>query len=157
MDATADDRFDLQRFVDAQQGVYEQALGELRAGRKTTHWIWFILPQLAVLGRSEMARRYGLDSLEEAAAYWHHPLLGPRLEACMRALNAHAGAAAEHILGPVDAMKLRSCATLFAEVVGRGSVFADALDIFFAGRPDEVTLERVGRGGGSAPRESFRA
>jgi len=144
------DPWNLQRFVDAQQGVHEQALAELRAGRKRTHWIWFELPQLAALGRSGWARHYGLQGLAEAVAYWTHPVLGPRLEACVRALNAHPQAAPEAMLGPVDAIKFRSCATLFAQVAGPRSAFGEALAIFWGGRGDEATLALIGPGEGAA-------
>lgn len=134
------DAFDLQRFVDAQEGVYENALAELRAGRKRTHWIWFILPQLRGLGRSEMARFYGITGLEEAQAYLSHSLLGPRLRKCVESLLLHAGhSSAEDMLGPVDAMKLRSCLTLF-EAAGGGDLFSRGLQLFFNGMGDAKTL-----------------
>jgi uncharacterized protein (DUF1810 family) len=134
------DHFNLQRFVDAQDGIYETALAELHAGRKRTHWMWFILPQLRGLGRSEMARFYGITGLEEAKAYLAHPLLGPRLRECVEALLLHAGRrSAEEILGPVDAMKLRSCLTLF-ESAGGGELFTRGLQLFFNGTADAKTL-----------------
>ncbi len=114
--AAMNDPFDLQRFVDAQaNGVYERALAELRAGRKQSHWMWFIFPQHRDLGRSAIAKFYGLSGEEEARAYLEHPLLGPRLRECFEALSPHfeAGVRAEAILGEVDAMKLRSCAEIF--------------------------------------------
>jgi uncharacterized protein (DUF1810 family) len=113
-----DDPFDLARFVAAQGGgVYERALAELIAGRKESHWMWFILPQHRDLGRSATARYYGLSGVDEARAYLAHPLLGPRLRACFDALRRHlaAGVSAEAILGPVDAMKLRSCLAIFGQ------------------------------------------
>jgi uncharacterized protein (DUF1810 family) len=104
---------DLQRFVDAQAQTYDTALQELRAGHKSGHWIWFILPQLASLGRSQTARHFGIRDLPEARAYLAHPVLGPRLVACFRALLSQTDLSATEILGPVDALKTRSCATLF--------------------------------------------
>jgi uncharacterized protein (DUF1810 family) len=138
--------FDLQRFVDAQEagGTYERALGELRAGRKTSHWMWFVFPQLAGLGRSEMAQRYALGSLEEARAYLEHPLLGPRLRACCAALLAGAengcGADARTILGDVDALKLRSSMTLFGRAGGDEALCARVLERFFGGEEDAATI-----------------
>ena len=112
----ADDPFNLQRFVDAQaDGVYEEALSEIRAGEKRSHWMWFIFPQHRDLGRSEMAKFYGLSGADEAAAYLGHPLLGPRLRECMAAVEPYlrAGTSAEEIFGAVDAMKLRSSMDIF--------------------------------------------
>ena len=113
---TMDDPFNLQRFVDAQTGgIYEQALAELRAGEKRSHWIWFIFPQHRDLGRSGTADFYGLSGIEEAAAYAAHPILGPRLDACIAAVEGHVGAGKklEAILGPLDAMKYRSSMEIF--------------------------------------------
>ena len=141
MTGKIDDPFDLQRFVDAQQGVYEQALAELRQGRKRTHWSWFVLPQLRGLGSSPMAQRYAIGSLSEARAYLAHPLLGPRLVACVAAINAHAGTEATQILGGIDARKFHSCVTLFREAGEPADpVFSAALDTFFDGQPDDATL-----------------
>jgi uncharacterized protein (DUF1810 family) len=135
------DPFDLQRFVAAQQSTFADALGELVAGAKRSHWMWFVFPQLAGLGRSPTARHYALGSLGEARAYLAHPLLGPRLRQCVEALGRWAGKrSAEQILGAVDALKLRSSLTLFDRVEPHGA-FARALDSFFAGAPDERTLE----------------
>lgn len=134
------DPFKLQRFVDAQEGVYDGALAELRAGRKRGHWIWFILPQLRGLGRSAMAEYYGISGVDEARAYLAHPLLGPRLRECVEAVRSHSGErTAGEMLGPVDAMKLRSCLTLFAEA-GGGELLERTLDAFFAGERDPATL-----------------
>lgn len=110
-----DDAFDLQRFVEAQAPVYETVLGELRAGRKTTHWIWFIFPQRAGLGHSPMSVRYAIRSDDEARAYLAHPVLGPRLQACVALVRAHEarGVSLEEIFGTLDAMKFRSCVELF--------------------------------------------
>lgn len=134
------DRFDLARFRAAQEGVVATALAELRAGRKRSHWMWFVFPQLRGLGRSETARFYGIGSRAEARAYLADPVLGPRLiEACEAAL-AHEGATARDIFGTPDDLKLRSCATLFAALAGAPPVFARVLRRFFEGRPDERTL-----------------
>jgi uncharacterized protein (DUF1810 family) len=143
-DARADP-FDLQRFIDAQEPVYAQVLGELAAGAKTSHWMWFVFPQLRALGRSATAQHYGLASRAEAQAYWRHPVLGPRLEACSTRVAQHAGRrSAVHIFGTIDAMKLRSCMTLFEAVVAGEPapvpVFARMLDAFYAGQRDPLTL-----------------
>jgi uncharacterized protein (DUF1810 family) len=131
----------LQRFVAAQEGIYEQALAELIAGRKQSHWMWFIFPQLAGLGRSAMAQRYGIASRAEAEAYFRHPLLGARLIECTLAVLAHAGASAETIFGTVDALKFRSSMTLFEATSGeREPGFAQALVAFYGGKRDERTL-----------------
>ena len=140
------DPFNLQRFADAQHGTYLRALDELRAGRKRTHWMWFIFPQLGALGRSETARLYGVSGLDEAKAYQAHPILGPRLEESVNAVLAHADRrSAEEMLGPVDAIKLRSCLTLF-QVAGGGACLGQALAAFFGGEPDPFTLELLAAG-----------
>jgi uncharacterized protein (DUF1810 family) len=132
--------FDLERFVRAQEGTYANALNELRSGEKRTHWMWFTFPQLEGLGRSEMARRFAIRSLKEARAYLADPVLGPRLRTCADALLGWRGRkTAEEILGPVDAMKLRSCLTLFREASG-DDLFDRALDAFFPQGPDPLTL-----------------
>ncbi|MBI1417079.1 MAG: DUF1810 family protein [Limimaricola sp.] len=136
----------LERFVEAQLGVYQRARDEIRAGRKTSHWMWFIFPQLAILGRSDMAKRFGLADLDEASAYLGHPVLGPRLTEMMKLMLTHAGTPPEAILGTVDAMKLRSCATLFAAVPGADPVFAAVLDAFHDGQRCPVTLDALTRG-----------
>lgn len=134
------DPHNLQRFIDAQDGVFETALTELRSGRKQRHWMWFVFPQLAGLGHSPTARHYAIASLNEARAYLDHPLLGARLSQCVEALLAWSGTrSAEDILGPIDAMKLRSSLTLF-DHAAPGGLFAQALAVFFEGRPDERTL-----------------
>lgn len=131
----------LERFVQAQDGVHEQALGELKAGRKTGHWMWFVLPQLRGLGRSSTAQHYGIADRAEAEAYLAHPLLGERLRGCVQAMLAHRGRSAESILGEVDALKLRSCLTLFDAVSPSPvNIFRDALDAFYGGQPDATTL-----------------
>jgi uncharacterized protein (DUF1810 family) len=134
----------LERFVRAQQRDYAQALAELSAGRKRSHWIWYVLPQLRGLGQSEMAREYGIKDREEAAAYVAHPLLGPRLVECVNAILDHSDSSAVGILGDVDALKFRSCLTLFAQVAPAEPCFAKALDTFYRGKPDEATLALLG-------------
>jgi len=130
---------DLSRFHDAQRDVWPQALAELRAGAKSTHWMWFIFPQLRGLGRSATARRFGLADLAEARAYLADPVLGARLHQAAQAMLDHPDRSAQAILGPVDAIKLRSCATLF-EAAGGGPVFADLLRVFYDGRRCDLTL-----------------
>jgi uncharacterized protein (DUF1810 family) len=136
-----DDPHDLQRFVEAQRPVYDDVLAELAAGAKTSHWMWFVFPQLRALGRSATARHYGLAGLDEAEAYWRHPLLGPRLRECTARVIAVPGRSALQIFGPIDAMKLRSSMTLFERAAPQEPVFRAALDRFFEGRADERTLE----------------
>lgn len=142
------DRFNLQRFVDAQdrEGAYDRALAELRAGRKRGHWIWFVFPQLEGLGSSEMSRFYAISSLDEAAAYLQHPLLGPRLAQAAEALLALPTRDPEGVLGGLDAIKLRSAMTLFSRVDSAAPVFARVLDEFYAGARDQAT-ERLLRAG----------
>jgi len=135
-----EDPFDLDRFVEAQAKDYARALAELRAGRKRTHWMWYVLPQLRGLGSSSMARLYGIGSAQEAAAYLAHPVLGPRLRECVAAMNALDGKSAVEVLGEIDAAKFRSCLTLFGSVDPGDAVWRDALDAFFAGAPDDRTL-----------------
>jgi uncharacterized protein (DUF1810 family) len=136
----AQDLHNLQRFVDAQQGVIETALAELADGAKRTHWMWFVFPQLAGLGRSDIAKFFGLASLDEARAYVPHPLLGARLRQSVSAILPWSGKrTAEQIFGTIDAMKLRSSLTLF-DRVEPGSLFAQALMNFFGGQRDELTL-----------------
>jgi uncharacterized protein (DUF1810 family) len=129
----------LERFIDAQQAHYEQALAELCAGRKTSHWIWFVLPQLRGLGRSAMAHEYGLNGRAETEAYLAHPLLGKRLRECVRVMLRHQGRSASSILGDIDALKFHSCLTLF-DAVSPHDCFRQALDAFYAGEPDSGTL-----------------
>ncbi|HEX8841259.1 MAG TPA: DUF1810 domain-containing protein [Sphingomicrobium sp.] len=138
------DPHNLQRFIDAQDGVFETALAELRSGLKQSHWIWFVFPQLAGLGRSPTAQHYAIASLEEARAYLDHPLLGPRLRRSVEVLLPWAGhRTAEQVLGPVDAMKLRSSLTLFDQAEPAG-LFGDAIRAFFSGERDERTLALLG-------------
>jgi uncharacterized protein (DUF1810 family) len=139
------DDFDLERFVAAQDGAYESALAELRAGRKTGHWIWFVLPQVAGLGRSEMSRVYAIGSLAEARAYLAHPVLGPRLRECATALLAADGQSAEAMLGSIDAVKLRSSLTLFLRADPNETSFQAVLDRFYDGRPDAATDAILGQ------------
>ncbi len=137
------DPFDLQRFVTAQNGVIEVALTELRRGRKTSHWMWFVFPQLAGLGRSPTAVHFALSGPAEARAYLAHPVLGPRLLAAIDALLSTHGRDAVAILGEIDAIKLRSSITLFA-AIGDGSRFRAVLDRFFGGAADPATLALLG-------------
>ncbi|MCE3289135.1 MAG: hypothetical protein K0R83_1147 [Caulobacter sp.] len=139
----SDDPHDLQRFVAAQEGVWERALAELQAGAKRSHWMWFVFPQIEGLGFSAMTRRYAISGLEEARAYLAHPLLGPRLRACTAAMNRHEGKSARAILGQPDDMKFRSSMTLFAAAHPE-SGFVEALQRYFGGEPDPVTLKRLG-------------
>jgi uncharacterized protein (DUF1810 family) len=134
-----DEAFDLQRFVAAQAPVYAQVCTELAAGRKTSHWMWFVFPQLKGLGRSATAQHFGIASRAEAQAYWRHPLLGPRLQQCTELVLAVAGRSANQIFGSPDDLKFRSCMTLFAQVTDE-QVFRRALDKYFAGKDDEQTL-----------------
>ena len=140
-----DDPYDLERFVTAQdaRGTYASAVAELRAGRKTGHWMWFVFPQIAGLGLSEMSRRYAISSIEEARAYLAHPILGKRIEECARALTEVNGATATEILGQVDATKLRSSMTLFARAAPDNPFFRDVLERYFDGLPDEATDDRL--------------
>ena len=135
------DTFDLSRFVDAQATAYSTALAELRAGHKRTHWIWFVFPQLKGLGRSTTADHYGLSGLEEARAYLAHPLLGERLREVTTAMLVHESQSASVVLGELDAMKFRSCMTLFSRVEPSESLFGAALERFFNGEADARTLE----------------
>jgi uncharacterized protein (DUF1810 family) len=134
--------YDLERFVTAQDsgGTYDRALGELRRGRKSSHWMWFVFPQVAGLGRSETARFYAVSGLAEAQAYVAHPVLGPRLRACASVLTELPVVDPVAVVGPVDAVKLRSSMTLFARADAAEPVYAAVLDQYFAGIPDESTL-----------------
>ena len=135
------DPHDLARFVDAQNagGTYEQALQELIAGRKRSHWMWFVFPQIAGLGQSPISRRYAIATLDEATAYLRHPVLGPRLLACVSALNKIKGRSAEQIFGSIDAQKLRSSMTLFLRAAPGETSFQQVLDRYFDGLPDRLT------------------
>jgi uncharacterized protein (DUF1810 family) len=134
----------LDRFVAAQSDTYDRALAEIRDGRKQSHWMWFIFPQIAGLGQSPTARHYAIRSLEEARAYLAHPLLGPRLIDSVAALQELPATSAEAVLGGIDAVKLRSSLTLFAEAEG-GDIFRQAIDRWFNGEADPATLRLLGR------------
>ncbi len=135
-----DDPHDLARFVTAQTAVYDDVVAELRAGRKESHWMWFVFPQLRGLGSSPMAHRYGVASIDEARAYLRHPLLGPRLVECAKLMLGHRARSAREILGSPDDLKLRSSMTLFAEASADEPSFRAVLDRYYAGQPDERTL-----------------
>ena len=137
--------FDLERFVRAQDdgGTYEAAVAELRSGRKRGHWMWFVFPQVAGLGSSPMAQQFALSGLDEARAYLAHPVLGPRLAEAARALTGLPGGDPVAVLGPVDALKLRSSMTLFARAAGGEPVFADVLAQYYGGAEDPATVSRI--------------
>jgi uncharacterized protein (DUF1810 family) len=134
----------LQRFLDAQAPVYEDACAELKAGCKQSHWMWFIFPQLRGLGQSATAVHYGIASRQEALAYLQHPVLGARLRHCMALLLAHQGLSAQDIFGAIDAMKLKSCATLFAAIAEHEAVFQQVLEHYYSGERDSRTLALLG-------------
>ncbi len=135
------DPFDLERFVSAQSGSYARALNEIRAGRKRSHWIWFVFPQIRGLGLSPTSQHYGISGIDEARAYISHPVLGPRLAECAEALLALKGRTASAIMPYPDDLKLRSSMTLFERVAGPGSVFSRVLEEYYQGHRDERTLE----------------
>ncbi|MBQ8101515.1 MAG: DUF1810 domain-containing protein [Afipia sp.] len=137
------DTYDLQRFVEAQQPVYPRVVSELRAGRKQSHWMWFIFPQIEGLGHSAMAQRYAIGSRAEAVAYLEHPLLGPRLRECTRLVNAVADKDIHAILGSPDDMKFKSSMTLFARAAADNADFAAALDKYYGGEFDAATIARL--------------
>ena len=139
------DPYDLQRFVDAQDrgGTYDRALQELRDGRKTSHWMWFVFPQIAGLGRSPMAQRYAISSLDEARAYLAHPVLGDRLREAARALTGLDTRSPDEVLGGIDAMKLRSSMTLFMRAAPEEPLFAQVRDQYFGGAADDATDDRL--------------
>lgn len=139
------DPFDLQRFVDAQAPVYRNVVEELRSGRKRSHWMWFVFPQLRGLGGSPTAVHYGISSLDEARAYLRHDVLGPRLRECARLVNEVQGRSVGDIFGSPDDLKLRSSMTLFAQATDDHQDFVALLDKYYDGRQDQVTLERLGR------------
>lgn len=145
-----DDPFDFQRFVTAQNPVYDEVLAELRNGRKRGHWMWFIFPQLRGLGHSQMATAFGIPSRDEAEAYLSHPVLGARLRECTRLVNLVEGRSISQILGYPDDLKFRSSMTMFARVAADNQVFPsgnqvfnDALEKYFGGEPDPLTLKRI--------------
>ena len=135
--------YDLERFVLAQAPVYGDVVEELRRGRKTSHWMWFVFPQVAGLGLSGMSRRYAIASLDEARAYLAHPILGPRLRECAGLLLASGGSSAEAILGGIDAVKLRSSMTLFHRAAPDEPLFQAVLDRYYGGVPDDATDARL--------------
>jgi uncharacterized protein (DUF1810 family) len=149
--AKDNDPFDLERFVEAQAGtcvlpkasIYETACDELHHGRKRSHWMWFVFPQMQGLGSSPMSQRFGIGSLDEARAYLAHPVLGPRLMEVTRLMLVARGGSLRDILGSPDDMKFRSSMTLFAQTAGAGSIYAEALDKLCEGKPDERTLARL--------------
>ena len=137
---TPNESYDLDRFVEAQRDIYDEAIAEIRSGRKRSHWMWFVFPQIAGLGMSETSRRYAIRNRAEAEAYLAHPVLGPRLLESAEAVLALEGRSALDVFGSPDDMKLRSCATLFAAVSAPGSVFERVLDRYFGGEADGRTL-----------------
>jgi uncharacterized protein (DUF1810 family) len=142
-DSVMADLYELDRFLDAQEGIYEQALAEIKAGRKTSHWMWFIFPQIAGLGSSSTARRYAIRDRDEAKAYLAHSVLGPRLKECAAAALQVEGKSANEVFGSPDDLKLRSCATLFAAISPAGSVFERLLHRYYGSEPDEKTLRLI--------------
>ena len=137
------DPYNLQRFADAQGPVYEQVLRELRSGRKAGHWMWFIFPQIAGLGYSPTAQRFAISGRTEAERYLQHPVLGPRLAECTRLVNEVQGRAIEDILGDIDALKFRSSMTLFAKVAKTNQIFVEAIQKYYGGEFDELTLAKL--------------
>jgi len=133
----------LERFVEAQAPVYDQALKELRAGHKQSHWMWFVFPQIARLGHSVMAQTYAIQSLEEARTYLVHPVLGARLRECSQAVMDVQGKSAHDIFGSPDDLKFRSCLTLFAQVTPDETLFRDLLEKYFGGEADPLTLQKL--------------
>jgi len=140
-----DDPHNLQRFVEAQQPVFTGVLAELKHGSKRGHWMWFIFPQLKGLGMTAQSNFFGIASLQEAAAYLQHSVLGPRLKQCTQLVNAVEGRSAEDIFGHIDAMKFRSSMTLFAQATPDNEIFTDALEKYFAGEFDPLTIEYLRR------------
>ena len=143
-DPNRGDPFGLDRFVQAQEGAYAQALGEIRGGRKRTHWMWYIFPQLDGLGFSATSRHFAIKGLDEARAYLEHPVLGPMLLECAKAALRVEGRTASEIFGSPDDLKLRSSLTLFARAAPDEPLFRQALDRYFAGEPDPRTLQKLG-------------
>lgn len=140
---TANDRYNLERFVLAQASVFDHVLDELRAGTKMSHWMWFIFPQIKGLGRSPISMEYAISGLEEAQSYLEHPILGPRLKECTRLVLLVQGRTALDIFGSPDDMKFRSSMTLFAQVSPKDDIFERALQKYFDGKPDSLTLARL--------------
>ena len=131
----------LERFVEAQDRVYVSVCEELAAGEKTSHWMWFVFPQLKALGRSPIAKHFGIESKDEALAYWKHPVLGSRLKECTKLVLAVGDKTIHEVFGSPDDLKFRSCMTLFAQVAPEEPVFSQALERFYGGQPDESTIE----------------
>jgi uncharacterized protein (DUF1810 family) len=140
------DPYNLHRFVEAQASNYGEALAELRAGSKRTHWSWYVFPQIRGLGSSAMSVRYAIGSRAEASAYLEHAVLGPRLRECVEAMNAHEDMSASDILGGIDAQKFRSCLTLFGRAAPSERIFRDALNKYFGGEPDAATIAILDQG-----------
>jgi len=143
---STNDPHDLQRFVDAQDSAIEQVYKELREGRKRGHWMWFVFPQLRGLGHSDMAIKFGISSLQEAVAYLKHAVLGPRLRTCSQFVILVEGRSIEQIFGYPDYLKFRSSMTLFARATSENQVFNNALQRYFVGECDSLTIERLGQG-----------
>jgi len=137
------DPYNLQRFVDAQREIFGQVISELREGRKQSHWMWYVFPQIKGLGSSPMAQRYAVLSLDEARAYWGHPVLGDRLRECTQLVTAARGQSIEDILGYPDNLKFHSSMTLFAHATNHDAVFEDALRKYFRSEYDHLTMERL--------------
>lgn len=150
------DPYDLNRFLEAQKGHYEQALSEIASGRKRTHWMWYIFPQLDGLAASPTSKHFSIKGIDEARAYLDHPTLGPRLQACAEAMLALEGRSATDILGYPDDLKLRSAATLFARASPPGSVFDRLIAKYYDGVGDDRTLELLGRGAAGDPGQAGR-
>ena len=140
---TVNDPYDLQRFVNAQNPVFEQVCAELRAGQKEGHWMWFIFPQLRGLGHSPMATAFGISSRQEGEAYLQHPILGPRLTECTRLVNLVEGRSIDQIFGYPDDLKFHSSMTLFACITSENQIFMAALQKYFGGELDRLTIERL--------------
>ena len=143
MIGNTDDHYNLYRFVEAQNPVYDQVCSELRQGFKLTHWMWFVFPQLEGLSSSTTSRVFAITSLEEAVSYLEHPILGPRLRQCTELLNATSCRTAKQILGPTDSLKFQSCMTLFAKATNDSKIFENALQKFYEGKQDQLTLDRL--------------
>ena len=139
----SDDRYDLQRFVSAQESVLAQVRPQLKNGRKSGHWMWFMFPQIKGLGSSDLARKFAISSLEEAKAYIAHPMLGARLRELTELVNLIQHRSAEEIFGDIDALKFRSCMTLFSQATSENDIFLTALQRYFAGELDRLTLDRI--------------
>ena len=138
-----DDPYDLQRFLDVQEGVYARVLSELREGRKRSHWMWYVFPQIQGLGHSSMARRYAISSIDEAKAYLNHPILGQRLRECTQITTQVVGRSISDIFGDPDDLKFHSSMTLFAQAAADNGMFTQALQKYFGGEMDRLTLERL--------------